>query len=198
MGLISRATRYDPRTMPTTDTAPETLSAAATSHDAEVAARVRDYFARHPRAMTMVAARKLVLPEADLLRYMPGDGAVTLDTERMLEMLERLAEFGEVHVIVSNGAATVEVVGTFGGFSRSGGFFNVQTETLDMHIRAQKLGAAFAVRKPAHVNGVETLSLQFFDHRGASAFKVFLTFGNQPSDEVRVAWEAFRDAFRVA
>ncbi len=181
--------------MPTTNTTstPDTVSQ---THDANVAARVRDYFERHPRAMTMVAARKLALPEADLLRHMPGDGAVTLDAARLLEMVERLADFGPVHVIVSNGATTVEVKGTFGGFSQGGGFFNVQTDTLDMHLRAEKLGAAFAVRKPAHVNGVETLSVQFYDHQGASAFKVFLTFGDQPLDDVRAAWESFRDTFR--
>ena len=42
---------------------------------------------------------------------------------------------GSVRVLVSNGAATIEVDGQFGGFSTTGEFFNVQTDTLDLHIR---------------------------------------------------------------
>jgi len=58
-----------------------------------------------------------------------------------------------VRVLVSNGAATIEVDGQFGGFSTAGKFFNVQTDSLDMHIRWQQLAAAFAVEKPGHVDG---------------------------------------------
>jgi putative hemin transport protein len=82
-----------------------------------------------------------------------------------------------VWVLVSNGAATVEVAGQFGGFSTAGEFFNVQTATLDMHVRWPELAAAFAVEKPGHLNGPATYSLQFFDRAGAAAFKVFLNFG---------------------
>jgi putative heme iron utilization protein len=82
-----------------------------------------------------------------------------------------------VWVLVSSGAATVEVVGEFGGFSTVGEYFNVQTATLDMHIRWGELAAIFGVEKPGHMNGPTTYSLQFFDRTGAAAFKVFLNFG---------------------
>ncbi len=77
---------------------------------------------------------------------------------------------GPLRVLVSNSAATVEVVGLFGGFSRTGEFFNVQTDTLDMHIRWQQLAAVFAVEKPGHMGGVDTSSFQFYDRAGAAAF----------------------------
>ena len=59
-------------------------------------------------------------------------------------MLRSLEDLGKVHVIVSNGCVTTEAVGQFGGFSTRGEFFNVQSESLDMHIRWGQLGAAFA------------------------------------------------------
>ena len=60
---------------------------------------------------------------------------------------------------------TLEATGQFGNFSTWGEFFNVQTK-LDMHIRWPQLAAAFAVEKPGHLDGVPTLSVQFFDAAG--------------------------------
>jgi putative heme degradation protein len=71
-----------------------------------------------------------------------------------------------VWVLVSNGATTIEVTGRFGGFSTSGQFFNVQNETLDLHVRWGELGSVFGVTKPGHMNGPTTYSLQFFDRTG--------------------------------
>ena len=88
-----------------------------------------------------------------------------------------------MRVLVSNGATTIEVDGQFGGFSTAGEFFNVQTDSLDMHIRWQQLAAVFAVEKPGHMDGTATRSFQFFDQTGAAAFKVFLNFGGPISPE---------------
>jgi putative hemin transport protein len=130
-----------------------------------------------PGQMTMLLARRFGVPEAEVLRAFPEGRAAELDARRWEELIRRLEAFGEVHVIVSNGAATLEASGQFGGFSTSGPFFNVQTKSLDMHVRWQELGTAFAVEKPAHLGGHRTLSIQFFDRSGHSAFKVFLGFG---------------------
>ena len=92
-----------------------------------------------------------------------------------------------MRVLVSNGATTIEVDGNFGGFSTAGEFFNVQTDTLDLHIRWQQLAAGFAVEKPGHMDGTATRSIQFFDQTGAAALKVFLNFGGKISPE-REEW----------
>lgn len=160
---------------------------------------IRAYFERHPHAMTLMAAAELKLPEAEVLRHIPGGGVTELGVDRFSDMMGRLESFGDVHVIVSNGATTIEAVGTFGGFSQAGEFFNVQSGSLDMHIRHRRIGVAFAVEKPSHMSGVTTLSTQFYQHDGAAAFKVFLTFGGKPpSPQTRTAWERFRDEFRCA
>jgi putative heme iron utilization protein len=67
-----------------------------------------------------------------------------------------------------------------------------------MHIRWAQLGAVFTVEKPGHLDGVNTLSVQFYDRSGASAFKVFLTFGSStPSPERQAAFEQFREQFSL-
>ncbi len=159
--------------------------------------RVRAALADNPGAMTLQLARDYSVPEADILRCLPAERVTELDVDRWQELIERFPDLGTVHVIVSNGAATLESVGTFGNFSTWGEFFNVQTKTLDMHIRWPNLGAAFAVEKPSHMTGVNTLSVQFFDRAGASAFKVFLNFGSTPTAEQAAQFARLRDEFRL-
>ena len=66
--------------------------------------------------------------------------AVELDATRWEELLRRFESLGQVHVIVTNGAVTLESFGQFGNFSTFGEYFNVQTKSLDMHIRHARLG----------------------------------------------------------
>jgi heme iron utilization protein len=166
------------------------------SAPADLVARVADALRTNPRAMTLQLARDLGAPEADIIRALPDGRAVELDVGRWEEMIRGLEAFGTVHVIVSNGSVTLESTGRFGNFSTFGEFFNVQTK-LDMHIRGAQLGAAFAVEKPGHLDGVPTLSVQFYDRAGQSAFKVFVTFGGrEPSPEIRSTFTEYRDRFR--
>jgi putative hemin transport protein len=153
----------------------------------EQAERIRTAVAKNPRKMTLQLARDLGVPEVEVIRAFPPDRATELDIARWEELLCSLEALGSVRVLVSNGATTIEVDGQFGGFSTTGEFFNVQTDTLDMHIRWQQLAAVFAVEKPGHMDGTATRSIQFFDQAGAAALKVFLNFGGPISPE-RMAW----------
>lgn len=151
-----------------------------------------------PSQMTLQLARQLDVPEAEIIRAMPEGRSVELDSARWEEIIRALEAFGKVHVIVSNGGATCEVTGQFGGFSTWGEFFNVQTKTLDMHIRWEQLAALFAVEKPGHMDGVNTLSVQFYDRQGSAAFKVFITFGGQKvSEEIQGRFDELRQRFRL-
>src|SRR5947199_8592920 len=138
--------------------------------------RIRAAVTKNPRQMTLQLARDLGVAEVEVVRAFPPDRVTELDAARWEELLRSLELLGPVRVLVSNGAATVEVDGQFGGFSTTGEFFNVQTDTLDMHLRWRQLGAAFAVVKPGHMDGTGTRGFQFFDRDGAAAFKVFLNF----------------------
>jgi len=144
----------------------------------------------------MLLAHKFGVPEVEIIRAFPDDRAVELDSNRWEELIRCLEAFGKVHVIVSNGGATLEANGEFGNFSTTGDFFNVQNKSLDMHIRWREIGAAFAVEKPGHLHGKKTFSFQFFDRSGQAAFKVFLGFGNNiPSDKAEQFIQV-RDTFR--
>jgi putative heme iron utilization protein len=164
---------------------------------AEQRQRIQAALKASPSRMTLQLARQLGVPEVEVIRALPDGRAVELDLGRWEELIRAFEGLGKVHVIVSNACTTCEVIGQFGGFSTWGGFFNVQSKTLDMHIRHEELAAAFAVEKPGHMDGVNTLSFQFYDSGGHSAFKVFLTFGGkEPSPDVQARFNDLRDRFR--
>jgi putative hemin transport protein len=162
----------------------------------ETRERIQAAIRENPNQMTMLLARKFGVPEVEVIRAFPDDRAVELDPNRWEELVRCLEAFGKVHVIVSNGGATLEANGEFGNFSTTGDFFNVQTKSLDMHIRWREIGAVFAVEKPGHLDGKRTLSFQFFDRAGHATFKVFLGFGGSIPPDRAERFIQVRDTFR--
>jgi len=157
---------------------------------------IRDVFNADRKQMTLMVARKMRVPEVEVIRSLEGDLSQELDASRWEEIIRSFEEFGNVHVIVSNGATTLEAFGQFGKFSNTDGFFNVQGKSLDMHIRSWEPASIFAFRKPSHTDGREALSFQFYDRRAESAFKVLLTFGgHDPSPELMQKYDALIQKF---
>jgi putative hemin transport protein len=162
----------------------------------QVNERIRAAVEKNPRRMTLQLALDLGVPEMEVIRAFPADRVTELDVAHWEELLRSLEPLGSVRVLVTNGATTIEVDGTFGGFSRTGEFFNVQTESLDMHIRWQQLAAVFAVEKPGHMDGTATRSLQFFDQAGNAALKIFLNFGGPILPERELLFNELRSKFK--
>jgi putative hemin transport protein len=162
-----------------------------------LAQRLREAVDRHPRKMTQQLAREYGVPEVEVIRAFPGDRAAELNIARWEDLIRGFEAFGQVRVLVSSEAATMEAVGQFGGFSTTGEFFNVQTDSLDLHIRWRELAAAFAVEKPGHMDGRATFSVQFFDRTGRAAFKVFVLFAEPPTPERLRLFGELRDRFRT-
>ncbi len=157
---------------------------------------IREAFNSDRSQMTLMLAHKLRIQEVEIIRALEGDTAHELDFSRWEEIIRAFEPLGNVHVIVSNGAATIEVYGQFGKFTNADGFLNVRTKSLDMHIRTWELTSVFAFRKPSHLDGHESLSFQLFDKKGSAAFKVFLNFGgNEPSAELLEKYNTLIEKF---
>jgi putative hemin transport protein len=128
---------------------------------------------------------------------MQVEAAIELDLARWKEIFQALEEAGPVRVLVSNATATMETVGCFAGFSLTGDYFNVQSDSLDLHIRWRELSHAYAVQKPGHVDGHMTHSFQFFDRDGTAAMKVFFTFGEPTPSAARERFFQLLATFRT-
>lgn len=160
---------------------------------------IRNAYNQDRSQMTLMLAHQLRIAEVDILRALEGDTARELDFTRWEEIIRAFEALGDVTVIVSNGSTTIESFGQFGGFSNAQGFLNVRSKSLDMHIRGWELASVFAFRKPSHLDKHESLSFQFFDKRGNSAFKVFLNFGGKdPSSELVQIYNELIEKFQLA
>ncbi len=156
---------------------------------------IRMYFRDDPSRMTMMAARKFGVPEQAVVDALVGSWPIArLRDGAFRDLMAALPELGTMRVFVRSRAAVIESVGTFGGYSESGPFFNVQTDTLDMHILHAELGPIYSVRKVGHDSTFVTHSFQFFDRAGDAAFKAFLweDFPDVPAARV----EAFQELTR--
>jgi putative hemin transport protein len=148
---------------------------------------IRGYFRPDRSRMTMMAARHFGVPERSVVEALVGDWPIVrLRAEPLRPLLEAFAGLGLMRVFVRSKAAVIESVGTFGGFSETGPFLNVQTDTLDMHLLPAEVAAGYAVEKIGHDSTFATHSFQFFDKTGDAAFKAFLweDFPNVPAHRV--------------
>lgn len=169
------------------------------NHPAVDSDAIRAAIRANPRKMTIQLARELGVPEVEIIRAMPAEQVHELKSDAWAQIVERLPAFGAMHVVVSSPSVTMECEGQFGNISRLHGFLNVQSGTLDMHIRLDGIDAVFAVEKPGHLNGVKVQSLQFFSLEGHAAFKAFLGFGLEPISPQRLAlYEALIADFKIA
>jgi len=136
---------------------------------------IRSYFRDDPSRMTMMAARKFEVPERDVVDALVGQWPIVRLREGCFrELMDELPALGTMRVFVRSRVAVIESVGVFGGYSETGPFFNVQTETLDMHIFPAEIASIYAVRKIGHDSDFATHSFQFFDRDGHAGFKAFL------------------------
>ena len=167
---------------------------------ADVAESIRAYFQDDPSRMTMMAARKFAVPERAVVDALVGHWPIVrLRDGAFRDLMEALPTLGVMRVFVRSRAAVIESVGEFGGYSETGPFFNVQTDTLDMHILHAEIGPIYSVRKVGHDSDFVTHSFQFFDKAGDAAFKAFLweEFPKVPPHRVE-AFEALTRRFSGA
>ena len=137
---------------------------------------IRGYFQDDPSKMTMMAARKFAVPSRWWSTRSSTTGRSSGFAKGRLPRPDGVPcrPSGVMRVFVRNRAAVIESVGQFGGYSETGPFFNVQTDTLDMHILHAEIGPIYSVRKVGHDSDFVTHSFQFFDKAGDAAFKAFL------------------------
>lgn len=159
--------------------------------DVSTAEAIRDYFQTDPSRMTMMAARKFAVPEQQVVEALVGQMPIRrLRPDCFRELMDELPKLGLMRVFVRSKVAVIESVGVFGGYSESGPFFNVQTDTLDMHIFPNEVASIYSAEKTGHDSTFTTHSFQFFDQDGNAGFKAFLweKYPDVPSETI----EAFR------
>src|SRR4029077_2982367 len=104
--------------------------------------------------------RKFQVSEQSVLEALVGQWPVVRLKEGVFrELMDALPWLRPARVLVRSPGGVIESVGTFGGYSETGPFFNVQTDTLDMHILPDEIGSIFAVAKGGHGTNPPTPTL---------------------------------------
>ncbi len=139
----------------------------------------------NPGLKTAMVADALGVSEESLLRAWPNDGEVNeLDPQRCEEIVRQFESLGTLYVVCRTAGCVMETSGRFGGFSRSGPYLNVATDSLHMHIRPGEIGSIFLMERAPGASGSASLSIQFFTKAGDSAFKAFLLPHNRGNGEI--------------
>ncbi|MBI1292175.1 hypothetical protein GC173_13185 [bacterium] len=149
--------------------------------------KVARKLAANPAIKTGMLADALGISEAEVLRAMPAGYAHELAVADMAAFVTGLEKLGLVYFVTRNDACVTEIKGRFGGFSKSGPFFNVSSEALHLHLRLDRVAAVFHITPPSTDGKPAWPSLQFFQTSGEVAFKVFLIESMQR--EVGDNWE---------
>src|SRR5262245_4222554 len=112
---------------------------------------IRAWFRADPSRMTMMAARHFAVPEQAIVEALRGPWPIVrIRHDSFREVMAALLGLGVMRVFVRSRAAVLEAVGVFGGYTETGPFFNVQTDTLDMHLLPAEITAIYAVEKRGH------------------------------------------------
>jgi putative heme utilization carrier protein HutX len=104
------------------------------------------------------------LPEAQR-RQMPGSEFVPL--------LEQLADWGELLLIIHSADGVFECRGPIEKGSVGAGYYNLgHGSPISGHLRYERCREIYCIRRSFHKK--ETASIQFFNHEGGCMFKIFL------------------------
>jgi putative heme utilization carrier protein HutX len=124
---------------------------------------------------TAFVARDLGIPESDIFKALPADECTELDKNKLAEIMAEIGKCESVLLIVKSGGAVLEVVSSISKQSESRGYYNVMGEPAHMHIMPHGMDSIFAVHREPGTPKPMKYSIQFYDHEGKPALKIFLT-----------------------
>lgn len=135
--------------------------------------RVRSELAGEPgTVLEAVAARHGVSLQA-AVECLPPAMWTRIDGEHFVAVMQDLAEWGDVTVIVHTKDVILEFDGPVPAGSLGHGFYNLKGKGgLHGHLRAENCRAILFLRRP--FMGSDTASVQFFNADGEAMFKVFV------------------------
>lgn len=105
--------------------------------------------------------------------YALPEGEVTVFPGRlMVEVLDEMASWGEITLVVNTGPVILEAKAPLQGGSVGQGMYNFKGKPIGGHLKIEACTRVAFVRRKLF--GTETRSVQFYDTEGGCMFKVYL------------------------
>lgn len=146
-----------------------------------------------------VLAHKHGISMRDVVDSLPEGSRSQMAGERFIEVLEEVAGWGDVLLILNTEDGVFECKGPIVPGSVGAGYYNLgHGSAISGHLRYDRCCDIYCVRRDFH--GMDTCSIQFFNAEGGCMFKLFVGRGEdgqlQPSQVER--FERLSGLARVA
>lgn len=116
---------------------------------------------------------KYTLSLCQVTACLPADNQAHFPGEDMVSILQQLANWGEMLLLINNDDGVFECKGTIPSGSVGRGYYNIgEGSPISGHLRYEACRDIFCVRRSFKKK--ETCSIQFFNQQGAAMFKIFL------------------------
>ncbi|ADD67602.1 protein of unknown function DUF1008 [Denitrovibrio acetiphilus DSM 12809] len=141
-----------------------------------------NYLKENKGAATYSAAKKLNVPERDILKAIPEEASYA-PVDAFDDIVETVSGWGDIMMIVTNGSVIFEVKGTLPKGKHSHGFFNLHEKgnPVGGHLIADKFDGIYFVSRP--FMGKESHSIQIYDQQGDAGIKFYL--GRDEKGEIK-------------
>jgi putative heme utilization carrier protein HutX len=157
-----------------------------------------DTLAANPHAALEDIARAAGTTPLAVLEALPPGEVVPLPGRLMVEVLDAIAGWGEITLVVNTGAVILEAKAPLQGGTVAQGMYHFKGKPIGGHLQIDACARVAFVRRKLF--GSETRSVQFYDTAGGCMFKVYL--GRDPQRQMIpaqiAAFEALQTRLREA
>lgn len=160
----------------------------------EVTTEIRHAVQNEPKLMPRDLAARLAVPEGAVLQALPADMRRFARPDTFDQVWQAMTAWSCVTIIAITPGLVLEYKGTLPGGKHAHGMFNLHADghPLGGHFFIRRLGALCFLSKPFF--GLESHSVQFFDHDGALMCAVYVgREGRELIAEVREAFMVLRE-----
>ncbi|MFD2173144.1 heme utilization cystosolic carrier protein HutX [Rhodobacter lacus] len=133
---------------------------------------IAEALATTPHAALEDIARTANTTPLAVLEALPAGEVTALPGSLMVEVLEAMADWGEITLVVNTGPVILEAKAPLLGGTVAQGMYNFKGKPIGGHVRIDACARVAFVRRKLF--GTETRSVQLYDTTGGCMFKVYL------------------------
>jgi len=126
----------------------------------------------NPGAVIDFIAKDHGVPPADVLTLLPQGQVKTVGGDKFIEVMDEMATWGEVTMIVTNDDVIFECKADLSPGSEGRGMFNLHGKPMSGHLRLGNCASISFVSRKLFTSDAH--SVQFYNHNSTCMFKVYL------------------------
>lgn len=136
--------------------------------------KIKEALANKPEAFPVAIAKELGVSEWEVISQLPDDVMQEVAGSSFDTIMKDVTGWGNITFLVRNASIIAEIKGVVPPGTYGSGYFNFAhgVSPISGHVRADNIAHICFVQKSSM--GMESMSIQFFDKQGDSAFKIYL------------------------